>query len=290
MKDLTVFVLTHNRGPLLLETIQSVLNQSCNDFKFVVSDNSSNEETYKLLIENNLLEKIEYRKRDREYPSFDHFNICISEVDTKYFVLFHDDDIMLPRYVETMYNTIREKNCVAVGCNSFILYGTKRTKNSYLKIKKNLEICTKEELVGQYLLDNIVPFPSYIYNSEIIKPNRLYFYNNVGKYSDVTWLLKILSFGYINWINDELMYYRIHDKQDSQNIDFFNQIKLFSVFKKICYNNNKMKQRLNKRRIRFLYSYESSRKNNYRNWKLYFKYSFIYLFPRILIKRIVREL
>ena len=49
MKDLTVFILTHNRGEMLLETINSVLNQTCHDFKFIVSDNSSNDDTARLL-------------------------------------------------------------------------------------------------------------------------------------------------------------------------------------------------------------------------------------------------
>ena len=89
MKDLTVFVLTHNRGELLLETIESILNQTCNDFKFIVSDNSSNDETMRLLEERGYLGKFEYRKRDKEYPSMEHFNLCLSEVDTTYFVLFH---------------------------------------------------------------------------------------------------------------------------------------------------------------------------------------------------------
>lgn len=229
MKDLTVFILTHNRGEMLFETIDSVLNQTCHDFKLIVSDNSSNDETARLLQERNLLGKFEYRKRDKEYSSIDHFNMCLSEVDTGYFVLFHDDDIMLPEYVETMYNTINGSEYVAVGCNGYYLYDGKYSKKRMLKSPKDLLITTGKELAENYCKGNIVPYPSYIYSKVLI--NKLVFCNKLGKYSDVWWLLRILKLSSIRWLGVSLMYYRIHNNQDSAHIDYVNQIKLINCFK-----------------------------------------------------------
>lgn len=287
MKDLTVFVLTHNRGDLLLETIDSVLNQTCHDFKFIVSDNSSNDETMKMLEERKYLDKFEYRKRDREYSSFEHFNLCMNEVNTKYFILFHDDDLMIENFVETMYSSIFNEKYIAVGCNSFILQKTEKTKNIYLKTKKNILINNEYELVQQYLCDNIVPYPSYIYNTEKIRENNILYENTVGKYSDVAWLLTLLKFGSIYWLKKEFMYYRVHRNQDSNKIDFYNQLKLFKLYKK--YSTNKyLRKLLMKKHIKFLYNYESSTKKSYRNWRIYYKYSRFELFPKIIIKKLLR--
>jgi len=234
MKDLTVFVLTHNRGEMLLETIDSILNQSCHDFKFIVSDNSSNDETMRLLEERGYLGKFEYRKRDKEYPSMEHFNLCLSEVDTTYFVLFHDDDIMLQDYVETMYNSIAGSEYVAVGCNAYYLYGEKRNKRKMLrKYKNNLSVAlVTKDLALQYCKRNgIVPFPSYMYNKKLI--GTKIFDEECGKYSDVSWLLRLVKLAPIYWLTAPLMYYRIHKGQDSQMLDIENQKKLLLKFQNI---------------------------------------------------------
>jgi len=227
MKDLTVFVLTHNRQELLLETIQSILHQTCHDFKFIVSDNSSNNETTKLLTENNLLDRLEYRKRDKEYTGSEHLNLCLSEVDTKYFILFHDDDIMLPNMVDVLYNAINGSEYVAVGCNAYIMNNVIKTTRRFLKEKKNTELNTKN-LVYHYCTYNIVPFPSYIYSHGLL--NGFDFGNDCGKYSDVSWLLRLSKISKILWLSDCLFHYRVHAAQDSNCYDIVGQKKLFNLF------------------------------------------------------------
>lgn len=237
MKDLTIFILTHNRGKMLLETIESVLNQTCHDFKFIVSDNSSNDETKYLLENQGYLGKFEYRKRDKEYLSVDHFNMCISEVDTSFFVLFHDDDIMLPDYVETMYDAISSNECVAVGCNAYYLYEDKRSRRKMLQYYKNTFSLSSRDLVRQYCKKRgIVPFPSYIYNKKLLETEI--FDEECGKYSDVSWLLRLTEKTNFTWITKPLMYYRIHKGQDSQLFDIENQEKLLSKFQLILGSDN----------------------------------------------------
>lgn len=247
MKDLTVFVLTHNRGELLLETIESILNQTCNDFKFIVSDNSSNDETMRLLEERGYLGKFEYRKRDKEYPSMEHFNLCLSEVDTTYFVLFHDDDVMLPDYVEKMYSMIFETKYVAVGCNAFYLVDKVKTKKCMLHTKKDL-ILNEKDFIKQYCNLNIVPYPSYMYSKKLI--SDVNFDNSFGKYSDVFWLLRLNATAPIFWNKKALMYYRIHKGQDSTHIDFKNSWKLDNL-----YSNYVSSSMIREYRIKKLYNY-----------------------------------
>jgi len=231
MKDLTVFVLTHNRKELLLETIQSILHQTCHDFKFIVSDNSSDNETTKLLTENNLLDKFEYRKRNKEYTGSEHLNLCLSEVDTKYFILFHDDDIMLPNMVERLYSVINGSDYAAVGCNAYIMKDYYCTKKMLLRGQKNIVLKTPENMIKQYLnAYSIVPFPSHIYDKEKLK--KLKFTNLAEKHSDVVWLLQCNEIASILWLSDVLMYYRQHSYQDSNSYDYIAQLKLIAYFRK----------------------------------------------------------
>lgn len=276
MKDLTVFILTHDRGEMLLETIESVLNQTCHDFKFVVSDNSSNDETQKLLKERNLIGQFEYRKRDKEYPSFEHFNLCLSEVDTKYFVLFHDDDIMLSEYVETMYNAINGSEYVAVGCNAYKLQeNDTKTRFSSIRIKKTFK--NKAELTYFYSKFDVVPFPSYIYSKEKITTKL--FENNLGKYSDVLWIISLIELSPILWLPKSYMLYRIHSGQDSLTFDLLNQYKLA----KYLYKTGLCKKEYNSYRCRILYCY-ASRKRTKRPAIIFLKYANFNFFIKSVIK------
>ena len=285
MKDLTVFVLTHNRGKLLLETVQSILDQTYCDFKFIVSDNSSNDETAKLLVENNLLDKLEYRKRDKEYPSQAHFNLCLAEVNTKYFMLFHDDDIMLPDMVQSLYDTIKATNYVAVGCNAYILHKTQKTKKRMFRNTKDKVFDDTNTFIDMYLKGSIVPFPSYIYNKEKIE--KLEFIYDAGKYSDVTWLLRILEVGKIYWLTESYMYYRVHTNQDSMKFSYYEQYLLIKKFQ--CYCKKKASlQLLKKYRIYQIYTRAVQRNKCSISLLLFLmKNSLFHCFPKMIVRLIL---
>lgn len=282
MKDLTVFVLTHNRGKLLLETVQSILNQTCHDFKFIVSDTSSNDETVKLLAENKLLGKLEYRKRDKEYTSFEHFNLCLSDVKTKYFILFHDDDVMLPDMVQALYNTIKASDYVAVGCNAYVLRENQKTKKRMFRNTKNKIFENTNTFTDMYLKGSIVPFPSYIYNKEKIE--KLEFIYDAGKYSDVTWLLRILEVGKIYWLSESYMYYRVHPNQDSGKFSYGMQYLLINKFRLYCKSKDSLLL-LKKYRLYQIYVC-AIQKNKYSIALLRFfmKNSFFHCFPKMIVR------
>lgn len=278
MKDLSVVILTHNRGEMLCETIISVLNQTCHDFKFIVSDNSNNDETEMILKKRNLMGKFEYRKRNCEYSSFEHFNKCISEIDTKYFVLFHDDDIMLPMYIETMYNTINGSNYVAVGCNARFLINNKARKRM-LKEYTDIVIKNPKDLVEQYCKLSIVPFPSYIYSKELIESNR--FINKIGKYSDVYWLMSINSNYKIFWLKKSMLLYRLHNNQDSAKVDYRNQWKLDSIYKQYVKSNTIKEYKIHRL---YIYSTITKKRFNYRLFLIFIQSNLI-LGIKYLIKK-----
>ena len=230
MKDLTVVVLTHNRQDLVLETVESVLNQTCHDFIFKISDNSDNDETYELLRKKNILSKVIYVRRGKEAKnSLDHFNINLNEITTEYFIFFHDDDVMMPEMIEEIYNKIYNTRYIAVGCNAYILKNKKKTHKRFYTSFSNKVHSTSDSLIKKYCLHcNIVPYPSYIYNKN--KIGALHFTDEAGKYSDVVWLIKLAEKEPILWIKKPLFFYRIHPKQDSNSVDNFNQCRLMHYF------------------------------------------------------------
>lgn len=228
MKDLTVFILTHDRPALLMETLRSVCKQSCYDFRIVVSDNSENDDTEKKIKKSAYLNRIQYIRREEEFDGVTHFITVLREIETKYFVLFHDDDIMMCSFVEKLYDTIVQTSCAAVACNAKRLLDDRFTDKVINSMKSDKIIGSADDLFYAYKKGEINPFPGYMYCTDYIKEMDQSF--GAGKYSDVVFLLKLLEKGRILWLSDPLMYYRIHADQDSQQYDFFSKLKLASEF------------------------------------------------------------
>jgi len=252
--ELTVVIATHNRPYLLLETIESVLNQEYKNFYFVVSDNSDNNDTFNVLEEKSLLKNFEYRKRNN-VAGLDHFNIILNEIKTKYFILFHDDDIMLPEMVGKLFKAISsDEYLAAAGCNGYIYEGNKKLRKTMLHSRQNILLPDQKSIILRYCNNhnNIVPFPSYIYNAHIIKSNNIFISDYAGKYSDVIWLLDIVKFGKIFWLNEPLMLYRVHKGQDSTQFSYKDQYKLELYYLKIL-PNEKENRMFKKYRIHKIY-------------------------------------
>lgn len=101
---LDIYLLTHNRPAQAIEAIKSVLSQADSRFRLVVSDNSDNDDLRRLIEDT---KSLAYIKRPAALSGIDHGNLVLSEISNgasdSYFTLFHDDDLMLPNYVESFW-------------------------------------------------------------------------------------------------------------------------------------------------------------------------------------------
>jgi glycosyltransferase involved in cell wall biosynthesis len=251
MYDLTVVIATHNRVALVIEAVESVLKQEFKDFHFVLSDNSDNNDTLDLLKTRALLDKLRYIKRPN-INVMEHFNTILDETKTKYMILFHDDDIMLPNMVGTLYKEIvNDDTIAAVGCNAYLKRGNKHYVESW-RVKEDEMLSSKLDLIERYYHSCIVFFPSYIYNLDLIKKYNIGFTSKAGKYSDVVWLLEIMNCGKVKWLVKRLMIYRLHEEQDSAKIGILAQQQLVNYYTIILGKGRKSKI-IKKYRISNLY-------------------------------------
>jgi glycosyltransferase involved in cell wall biosynthesis len=230
---LTIFIHCHNRPAYARRTIESVLNQTNQDFRLVISDNSSNDELCSLV--QSQFPDLDYRRRSPSLSALDHFNTNISEADTEFLCLFHDDDLMEPGYVDAMLKTIAlYPNAVAYSCNAQII------DDEGLAIGRSFEsrdafivIENPRALVGRYFSrypNGIAPFPAYIYRSDIVKRIPINAQTG-GKYSDVAWLTEISKCGTIVWNSEQLLRYRIHATNDGGFESLRDRLRLLGYLK-----------------------------------------------------------
>ncbi len=216
-----VYLLTYNRPQYFLEALNSVLNQNFEDFLVIVSDNSTNDETEKL-VQTISHPKLQYIKRTPSTASLEHYRTVLSEVSSEYFMIFHDDDIMDPDCLSILSSNLNNfPAAAAIGGNAEIFWDTNTFfKRRFFKpVKQNRVLRHATELARIYLtFEGLAPFPSYMYRRSLVAGLNLD-PEEGGQGSDVAFLLKVLQRGEIVWENRCIMQYRKHHSQDSQGLD-----------------------------------------------------------------------
>ena len=240
MALIQVFIATYNRPTLVLNAIQSALNQDFDSFEVIVSDNSTNNET-EILISKVNNELLSYKRRRPSLPVIDHLNAILQDVTSEYFMIFHDDDQMYSNMLQELHkNIISNEQIIAVGANARMITSDIFPNRLMFKNKnRNLIIHNRNQMVFRYLIKRgIVPFPSYLYKNEVAKKIKLN-PNNGGKHCDVAFMMEIASMGSVLLLIKPLMDYFISPVQDSRINDFVHRISLINFITKTSnYKNN----------------------------------------------------
>jgi glycosyltransferase involved in cell wall biosynthesis len=282
---LSIVIHCHNRAAYAKYAIESALQQTNRDFKLVISDNSTNDETWDLVRAQ--FPQIDYHRRPSTLPAIEHFNLNIAEADTDFVCLFHDDDLMTPSFVDAMLKTIDEHPyAVAYSCNAHVINGDGATTTGkcFESSDSYVVINTPRALAGRYFSrhpNGFAPFPAYIYRCSVVKNLPL---NSqiAGKYSDFTWLIELSKTGKIVWNSQKLMQYRIHANNDGGIESSKGRFKLLGFLKR---NNQAVGQAIINDYRFFLYkkfckSGASDHQFSTRVITLFHRYLLVYRFKR----------
>ena len=225
-----VFIMTYNRPDTLVTAIDSVLKQTYSNIELIVSDNSTNEETFSKLSILDSWGRYKYVRRNPPITGVEHLKIVFDEAASEFFIIFHDDDEMLSDMVEKLYYAIRQNDSFsAAGANARIIKYGKESRTAF-GIENSL-LPNGEALIQRYNTDSIAPFPSYMYHRTIIGNIRPDYEHKGGKYCDVSFLFDVANQGPIVYVGEPLMNYYIHKGQDSGNFDFIKHVQLTNYLK-----------------------------------------------------------
>ncbi len=99
---LTTVIPTYRRPHFLRRAVQSILNQTYPHFQIDVYDNASGDETPDVVHEFAAKDpRIRYHCHSENMGSLNNFNFGLTHVNTPYFSLFSDDDVLLPDFYES---------------------------------------------------------------------------------------------------------------------------------------------------------------------------------------------
>lgn len=279
---LQIYIATHNRPEYIIECVNSALNQDeLINVEVILSDNSTNNKTADLI--NGLNLKIKYIKRRQLLSSIEHINTIIDEADGEYLTIFHDDDVLLQSYVRRTRGILEKfKNIAAAAPNSLYINGELPSDERISKSASDEIIENQNQLVRKYIgitSSNPPPFPGYMYRVSWLK-NLSIDETEGGKYSDLTFLIKIASLGSIYWISDPLMRYRIHPGNDTKKEEINHRLKLLRFIYKATDIKRKSSDDMEMRFLNWMRWLKNQSKANSKlnhRKKIVWKFIFVYI-------------
>jgi len=117
--NIQLYILSRNRPNFLRVTLDSVLKQNHSSIKFeiIISDVSDNDDVCKMIDKDYSQKNIKYIKRNIVLSNMRHIQLVVSELDSEYAVIFHDDDVLHPDYMHVMSSFLSNNDTSVVGCN-----------------------------------------------------------------------------------------------------------------------------------------------------------------------------
>lgn len=239
---ITIFIVTYNRADYLKECIESVLNQTYNNFSLCILDNASTDNTHNVVKSFND-NRINYIRHAKNIGGVANINYAIEICDAKYFVIFHDDDVMCKDMIEKEFNELEENEEYSIA-SSLCTCIDKKSKKIITNKKKNedkISLFKGDEYLKNFLTGKPgLICPSVMYRNSFFIRMKLFFEIEVGPAADQYLWFEVEKLGGILCrINEPLMNYRLHESQDSKINGSIMEISLLKAIKKRIINDIK---------------------------------------------------
>lgn len=284
-----ILLATYNGGKYLEEQLDSILNQTYNNFRLLISDDCSSDNTKEILKK--------YAKKDDRIQLFfqeknlgviKNFEFLLKNVKNDFYMFSDQDDIWKKEKIEKSLNKLIETDSELVYTDLEVVDEKLEVKYpSYWKLKGIYNKIKKYNNFKSLYLNNFITGCTIIAKSKQIKD--VLPLPNTSKYVlHDYWIPLILSQkGKIAYIEEPLIKYRQHknnkigSKKRSDELksldeirDLFIQVKKehFTVF---IENNEKFIdkeiQKLNQKSLEYYEMLEKKKNFNFKNWNLFFK-------------------
>ena len=214
-KDIQIFIATFNRPKLVIEALESIKKQTVKGFEVFILDNSNDGATAD--------KKTIFEAAGAKYIQtpqnvlLANFSAAQQLADKKYCMIFHDDDLLHPQYIETALawlNKYPEITLLSGGCINF-----RAEAPSFANplSRKAFIYHSGADFAAHVFSKNMFNYPCCLYKTELFKtaPNLFNIYH---KNNDLPFVLSIARQGTAVIINDiNCVHTRQHEQQDSKD-------------------------------------------------------------------------
>ena len=213
--DVSVVIPVYNTGKILLETIDSVLNQTFIEFEIIlVNDGSTDETTLNILntISDSRIKVIHQVNSGVAIAR----NQGIKEAKGNYIAFLDHDDLFGKNKLKKLYDIISSSSNIVIAYSGISSFGEKINR-----------FCNLKPVVGNKLLkflerNWIYSTSCIIINKKIIETHQIQFDRECVPCDDWDFYIQCAIHGDIVGIEDILTFYRVHSNNQSSN-----QIKMY---------------------------------------------------------------
>ncbi|AOR24533.1 glycosyltransferase family 2 protein [Clostridium taeniosporum] len=243
MFKVSIITPVYNVEQCIERSINSVINQTCKEFEFLLIDDGSQDrsiEIAKSLLENS---DINFKIITQENAGVSAArNRGINIANGEYITFLDSDDYIDSRFVELMYEKAKSTCCDIVFCDYSEVDSTGnvlvKNRTNYL----NDFISGKEAALLQLKDEITIGMRSAIYKTSVIKNNNLLFDSNRKYGEDMVFVVKALLYSNkVISVNEILAFYVIWGNSVTQNVSlkhldcYYSYIDLLNYVKE---NNN----------------------------------------------------
>lgn len=289
MEKIDILLATYNGEKFVKEQIESILNQTYENFNLIISDDASTDNTLNILEEYEKKDtRIKVFKKEKNEGLINNFEFLLKNVTSDYFMFSDQDDIWKKDKIEKSINKLKEKNSGLVYTDLEIVDEKLNViYPSYWKYKQIYKKIIKYNNFEALYLNNFVTGCTILAKSKYIKDILPLPRNSKFVLHDYWTALIISAKDKISYVEEPTIQYRQHKNnrvgssrksdqlenfEDLRNLFIRVKIEHFEVFKENIekiktkeiskYTNEALKYFENLKKVKYI---------NLKNWNLFFR-------------------
>lgn len=216
----TVAIPTYNRAHYLKEAIDSVLNQTFQDYELLILDNASTDNTSEV-VSSYKDERIQYVRNENNIGPINNFNKAIDLANGDYLIIFHDDDIMLPQLLEKEAQVLDNNENVVLVCSNVCTIDKYRKilKRKRYKIEKDIEFNKYDYIYTNFRYHFSFIFPTVLMRIDFINEKKIKFCSLAGRAADNYMWFEINTYDKkLIFLNNTLLKYTVHEYPIAESV------------------------------------------------------------------------
>lgn len=288
MEQIDILMATYNGEKYLKEQIESILHQTYTNFRLIISDDCSKDNTKKILKEFAQRDSritIYYQKENLGYVK--NFEFLLNKVENDIYALADQDDIWLPEKIEKSLMNMKENHSDLVFCDLILIdENGRKIADSFWKKKKFYRKIKKDKKKEGLRLNNYITGCTILSKKKFL-PYILPIPKNSKYIIHDYWIAIVISLkGKISYLEKAYIKYRQHSnnqvgyRRKSKEIKSWEQIRNlfidvkidhFTVFKENEELFEEKQRKENDKALQYFESLKEVKGINFKNWILFYK-------------------
>jgi glycosyltransferase involved in cell wall biosynthesis len=224
---LSICLPTYNAGGFLSQALDSILNQTYKDYEIIIVDDNSTDNTPEII--NRYLQKdsrIKYFQNEQNLGIFHNWNKCLEYASGDCINMFAQDDVMLPRNLETKVKILDDNPHLGLVTSSVKIIDAKGNLSQWdwANYPEDKLAKGREWVINNAGEANPICCPFVLINRRVLEKVGGQFNTNLAYASDFEMWLRIGLVADLYFLEEALGYYRWHEGNKTHSFNDFYKV------------------------------------------------------------------